>query len=129
MRSPGLGRNSYLYALGALCAFWLGGETSIAAPVLHNMEHDLFSAGWLMEYSMGPNGCAMARESYTWRVHGFGSNVNSESGPSGILGIDEGNALIEMLERPARWSRTRDSSQAPERLFLSWALYCLITSG
>lgn len=89
MRSPRFALSSYLYALGALCAFWLGGDTAIAAPVLHNMEHELFSAGWLMEYSAGPNGCTMARESYTWRIHGFGSNVNSESDPSVILGMDE----------------------------------------
>lgn len=39
---------------------------------------DLFSPEWETQYALGDQGCNLARGSYTWRPHGFGSNINSE---------------------------------------------------
>ena len=42
------------------------------------LYNDTFSPQWLERYYEGEPGCDLGRGSYTWRRHGFGSNMNSE---------------------------------------------------
>lgn len=56
-----------------------GAGPAHAEPSMEAIEPYLFSPAWRQDFGEAEDLCRLGRGSYTWRTHGFGSNVNSES--------------------------------------------------
>lgn len=88
MRNVGTLHPSLLSMIGAMCVLNLVGQVAFASPEMNISVPQLFSTEWLEDYAAGNRGCGMARGSYVWRYHGFGSNMNSEFAARAAVVLD-----------------------------------------
>ena len=56
---------------------WVGQAQATANATVENTS-EVFSPQWVEEYAGDKLGCEQGRGHYTWRLAGFGSNINSE---------------------------------------------------